>query len=410
MANVSRQLDLYLHPAQLRLLRRASRAATELSVDLYLVGGTVRDILIGRTPTDLDVVIARGDESSFAALGRSLGGDVLLKSQFGTAKLRVGDVDIDVAMSRTEVYGRPGALPNVSPATIDDDLARRDFTVNAVAVSLAEPAWGKILDPYGGREDIDRGLIRILHDDSFVDDATRILRAVRYAGRLEFELAAQTRLLLDRDLHRLDTISGDRIRNELQRILAEPRAVEVLRLADELGALAAIHPALTFGQSLAEKIEAGPGSRSNGLRFLALTVFETASEDYPSLISRLNVDATWAKVVRDVGAVKIATRRLAEPSIRRTKIWDLLHGLSVESIQACVVAFEKPLVRQRLELYLTELRYVKPVLNGDDLIALGVPEGPQIGSLLEALLKARIEGLRATREDEITMVRRNLKR
>ncbi len=402
----ARELDLHLDPAQFSLLRRASRAANELGFDLYLVGGTIRDVLIGRTPTDLDVVIAGGDERSPSALAGRLEAEVLSESQFGTARLRVDDVEFDVAMSRTEVYEHPGALPKVSPAPVEDDLARRDFTIDAVAVSLAEPKWGHVLDPHDGRHDIDHKLIRVLHDNSFVDDATRILRAVRYAGRLGFELESETRKLLDRDLRRLDTISGDRVRHELERIFTEPRGVEVLRLADELGVLAAIHPALTFDSALAEKTRAASGSPTR-LRLLALAVFG-ARDDYDELVSRLNMNTTWTKVVRDVGAVRSAIPRLGEPSVRRAEVWDLLRELAVESIEACATATDDPNARRNLELYLTELRHVKPILNGDDIMALGVPEGPQVGELLDALLKARLEGLIATREDEETMVRHTL--
>ncbi len=401
------KLDFHFDPAHLRLLRRTSQSAAELGFDLYLVGGTIRDVLIDRTPADLDVAIAGGDERSPSALAGRLEAEVLSDSQFGTARLRVDDVEFDVAMSRTEVYEHPGALPKVSPAPIEADLARRDFTINAVAVSLAEPNWGHVLDPHGGRLDVDRKLIRVLHNDSFVDDATRILRSVRYAGRLDFELESGTRKLVDRDLRRLDTISGDRIRHELERIFTEPRAVEILRLADELGVLAAIHPALTFDSALAEKARAASGSPPTRLRLLALAVFG-ARDDYDELVSRLNMNTTWTRVVRDVGAVKSAIPRLGEPSVRRAEVWDLLRELAVESIEACATATDDLNARRNLELYVTELRYVRPTLNGDDMMALGVPEGPQVGELLDALLKARLEGLLATREDEETMVRHTL--
>ena len=167
---------------------------------LYLVGGSVRDLALGRSQLDVDAV-AEGEVQSLAAAAASaLGGRCVAHREFGTVTLETDEARVDLAMARTETYTRPGALPRVHPASIGEDLARRDFTINALALALCGPERGRLLDPFGGWADLRRGLVRVLHPRSFIDDATRILRAVRYAVRLGFRLESETLALLRREV------------------------------------------------------------------------------------------------------------------------------------------------------------------------------------------------------------------
>ena len=400
------EIERYLAPAQLDLLRRASDSASQHGVALYLVGGSVRDMLLGVRPADLDLV-AEGATTEFASqLAMDVGGEVVARSQFQTSKLVVGDMQIDVAMSRTETYARPGALPAVSPGSIQEDLKRRDFSANAIAVSLDAGDWGRLLDPLGGARDLELRQIRVLHAGSFVDDATRILRAVRYATRLGFRLEPETERLLRRDLRHLGSIGGERVRNELERIFDESRAAEILAFAQELGVLSAIHAGLSIGT---QALQALVSNRSDDpLVPLGVLMFETASAEADSLIARLGMDAGWAKVVRDVGAIKEVLPRLRTRHLRPSHIYALLHGRESVAIEACALAAEEEIVRERLTLYLAEIRHVRPLLNGNDLMALGVPEGPRVGELLAEVLNARLDGLLSTRDDEERLVLRRL--
>src|SRR6478609_3289396 len=189
---------------------------------VYLVGGAVRDLLLGRGRSDLDLVVV-GDA---AALASRLGAEALEHERFATAKVRLDGHEIDIASARTETYPRPGALPDVEPAEgIDADLARRDFTVNAMAIPLEGAG---LIDPHGGRADLDAGRLRVLHEGSFADDPTRALRAARYAARFGFELEPATaELLRTTDL---DTVSPDRRRAEMLRLAAEATAPRALAL------------------------------------------------------------------------------------------------------------------------------------------------------------------------------------
>src|SRR4051812_16054386 len=191
----------------------------------YVVGGAVRDALRGQVPRELDLVV-EGDVTAIARLAAErVGGELTLHERFGTATIRTGDFAFDVAAARRERYERPGALPTVElGATIEEDLARRDFTVNAMAVSLVD---GHFTTWPGAREDLDAGVLRVLHDGSFIDDPTRMLRLLRYAARLEFAIEPHTEALIDSQL--LDTVSGDRAGNELRLLLREPgKALELL--------------------------------------------------------------------------------------------------------------------------------------------------------------------------------------
>ena len=416
MPNVADLLSARLSSTHLQVLRRSSEVAAERGVPVYLVGGAVRDILLGIAPPNLDLVAVRPEADFAALLSKELGGEVKSSSEFGTYKLAVaGDAaaagEIDLAMARRERYPSPGALPVVQPSSLEDDLGRRDFTVNAMAVSLNEEAWGELFDPFDGRRDLDAGVLRVLHDRSFVDDATRVLRGVRYAVRLGLHMEPETLRLLKRDQGYLDRISPDRVRHELDRVLEEPAAPRILQAADEYGALAAIHPALRFGPATGVETAAwepdGELPRSDVV--LAALLYCSDSAGVDRLAARLNMDSSWMRAARDVAALKSADDRLRAPRLRRSELFALLSDAQPASIRGCFLATEDPQVRERLDLYLTELRHVRPILDGHDLMALGVPEGPVVGRLLDKLLAARLEGLLSTREDEEAMVARSVK-
>ncbi len=410
MSNVARQIEGHLDSEQLQVLRLASKTAADQGAEIYLVGGTVRDILLGSRPVDLDLVVVGSTPDFPEVLAKQLGGEVVAQSQFGTNKLKVDGADVDLAAARKESYAHSGALPRVVPGSINDDLERRDFSINAMAVSLAEETWGELLDPFGGQADVQQGVVRVLHPRSFVDDPTRILRAVRYAYRLGFRIEEETERLLKRDLRTLDQVSGDRIRNELERFFHEGNVAEILEGAQELGVLSAIHPALRIEAALLRKLDglATNGTTENTMRLLAVLAFSIPAIDTTSLVGRLNMNGRWARIVRDVAAVRDSFEELKGENVRPSQVHRLLRDYDTASIEGCALATDDPLVEQRLELYLKELRQVKPLLDGNDLIALGVPEGPEVGRLLDAILTARLDGLLSTREEEENLVRRSL--
>ena len=412
MPNVASIIERRLLPTHLRLLQAAANIAGRDGVELYLVGGTVRDLLLERGIRDLDLSVAGAPSEFTNTLAEELGGEVVARSRFGTAKIRVGDDALDLAMTRQEVYASPGALPEVSPGSIQQDLTRRDFTINAMAISLSADAWGELLDPFGGRCDVEGNFLRVIHPGSFKDDATRILRAVRYAQRLGFRIEAESERLLERDLHYLDTVTSDRVRHELERIFEEDSAASILRTAQELSILSAIHPALDLDGSILRALETlGPSPMPDrALMYVSLMAYSVPTENHPGFIARLNMGTDWARVVGDTGSVRESFERLSARSMRSSQIYDELRRYDIAAIRGCALATDDELVAQRLDLYANELRHVEATLGGGDVIALGVPQGPMVGILLREIVAARLDGLLADREDEERFVLGRLER
>jgi len=417
MSNVAATLDQRLTPSQLRLARLAGEESERLHAELFLVGGTVRDMFLGVAPRDLDLCFAGDPDDIPSRIAPALDARIVSRSQFGTFKLETGKLDagrevIDVAMARRETYERPGALPTVAPGSIDDDLARRDFSINAMAVGLTPVAWGELLDPFGGRDDVNSRVVRVLHGESFVGDPTRILRAVRYAARLGFRLDTDTEGFIRRDLEYIRTLSGDRVRHELERIFHEDRAVSVLELAQGLGVLRAIYPPLALSDTIRDRlreIEVEQTMESNLVLLSALAASVPAA-DLAGLIARLNMSARWAGVVRDTGSVRDAFRHLAAPDIRPSQLHALLRKLDPVAIEGCTLITDDPVVAERLGRFQSELRAVETLLDGDDLLALGLEEGPLVGELLDDLLAAKLDGQLVTAEDEREFVARRISR
>lgn len=402
-----KQMEAILPPRQLEFLRTAGRLAREEGMALYLVGGPVRDLLLGRPVLDLDLVV-EGDAIALGRrLARDLGGQARAATTFGTIKLHLPLMaPVDLATARREDYPHPGALPRVRPGTIQEDLARRDFTIHAMAVDLSPTAFGQLLDPFNGAGDLERRWVRVLHERSFVDDATRILRAVRYEQRLGFSLEPGTEGLLRRHLSMLDTISGDRVRHELERIFYEPAPERALERCQALGVLGAIYPPLRWPPQASPALvrARGEGRRLDPLLYFALLASTLAPEHIQGLEGRLNLPGRWRRLARDTVALRKVLPRLASPSLRPSQVFALLRDHHPQAVQAWALLTTPP-TSHHLQAFLDRYRYVKSALNGDDLLALGVPWGPIVGRLLEGLLMARLDGQVRTREEEVEWVR-----
>src|SRR3990172_6396631 len=255
LTNLASEMERQLPAEMVEFMQEAGLVAASRGQSLYLVGGVVRDLLLKRTNLDLDLVV-RGDAINLAKKLASIApAKLTIHPRFRTATLTWDKWRVDLATCRSEHYDRPGALPTVHPGPIDLDLFRRDFTINAMAIELVPSRWGEVLDFYGGREDLERGLLRVLHEDSFIDDATRIWRGLRYEQRLNFKLEPKTLRLLKRDTPMLETISGDRIRHELELILEEEFPEKVIRRADKLNVLPQLYPAFKGDGWLSRKFK-----------------------------------------------------------------------------------------------------------------------------------------------------------
>lgn len=389
------------------VLQAAIDAAKRGGVALYLVGGAVRDLLHGAEHLDLDVVV-EGDALALAEdAATALRARVVWHPRFGTAVVRGEGLRVDVARARTEQYERPGALPKVRPSSLAEDLARRDFSMNAMALGLSGADTGRLIDPFHGQPDLSEGRVRTLHDGSFRDDATRILRALRYVGRLDFQLDPNTKGLLERDLSYLDTISGARLRREIELAACEERAAPITRLAADLGVLAAVHPALWAGERELSAIgRLGELPRSHrDAALLCLLLSRAAVADAEDCIARLALTGRQANAVRGFLTLREQETRLAKALLRPHEAVEVLEPLPPPAIEAFTLVAEQALSRARACEYLSSWRFVRPRLNGHDVEELGVPHGPQIGATLAALRAARLNGEVTSREDEVALVR-----
>jgi tRNA nucleotidyltransferase (CCA-adding enzyme) len=405
--NLSSQLEKYLPPPVLALVKIAGREAGEMGQELYIVGGVVRDLFLGRANFDFDLVV----EGDAIILARKLEEDSQAKlkihSRFGTAKLDYPGFSLDLATARNETYSKPGALPTVKPGSIKDDLIRRDFSINAMALQLNPQRFGELVDLYHGKDDLERRLIRILHPKSFIDDATRIFRAIRYEQRLSFKLEEETEKLLRQNVAMLDTISGDRIRHELELILKEDEPERAIRRAEELGVLGQLHPSLKGNGRLSEMFSK---ARQTGVRgslstlYLCLLIHNLTENENEQFISLLNFSKSSSQAIRQTLQLKAQLHKLTNSKLKPSDIYQLLRYYSTPAVQANALASESPIASQHINLYLNKSRYVKPRLNGEDLKKMGIRTGPKIGEILNALREAKLNGEVRTRKDEEKLV------
>jgi len=412
--NLAEKIRKRLPGELVNFMQVAGEAAQRRGQKLYLVGGVVRDLLLGRDNFDLDLVL-EGDAIKLAdELAGIRPGKITTHPRFGTAKLQWDNWSVDLTTARSETYPKPGALPRVKPASIKEDLFRRDFTINAMAIELGSSHYGRLLDIYGGLNDLGRKLVRVLHEKSFIDDATRIWRGLRYEQRLDFRLEPATLRLLKRDVTYLNAVSGDRIRHELELILTEEYPEKILRRADGLGVLSGLHPALRGNGWLAERFARvrrlnSPDLPSIGL-YLALLAYSLAGEEIEQLISYLRLCKSAARTLRDTVDLRTRLSTLTEPGLPPSRTYSLLNDYSSSAVVANSLASNSPPVCQHLDLFLSKLRYLKPALSGGDLKKMGVASGPRIREILNLLLEARLDQKVTTKKDEADLVKQWLTR
>jgi tRNA nucleotidyltransferase (CCA-adding enzyme) len=389
------------------LLTAAERHAGRVE----LVGGAVRDIVLGLAPRELDVIVESGVERLAAALAESLHGSLTVHERFGTAVVRGAEASVDLATIRAESYSTPGALPEVCPGTPEQDLERRDFTVNAIALGLVGEQAGQLRAVAGALEDLAARRLRVLHDSSFREDPTRILRLARYAARLGFAIEPHTATLAEEALKSgaLQTVSGQRLGAELRLALAEPDPVASLAELDRMGVLSAWEPGVSFDEHVARTaLQIMPDDGSVQVMLAASLLLELCEslgdeETEPAMRGFLHdLQLPSGDGDRTFGVAVTASFAIDHISGTDTTV-DLLEltiGSSVESLALAGAVRDledgpDSYGRRLAEEWLGDRRHVTLEVTGDDLIAAGVPEGPEVGVRLEEsyklLLEERIE-------------------
>jgi tRNA nucleotidyltransferase (CCA-adding enzyme) len=384
-------------PAAGPLLRRLANVE-----GVFVVGGAVRDLLLGGMPLDLDLVV----EGELAPVVALLGAPARIHDRFGTCTVEVDGFSYDLARARSERYERPGALPLVTQATIAEDLGRRDFTVNAIALGLGGRRRAELIATAGALSDLHGRWLRVLHDSSFVDDPTRLLRLARYSARLSFEPDRHTRALADAAVRggALGTVSGSRVGAELRLLVAERDPVVALQRLRHLGLDRAIAPG--FGLQDPGPARRGlallPADRDRGALVLASASMGIAPERLAALLDSLAFPAARRDtIVAAANRAPEMARALAAAS-RPSEIARVAAGAPEELIAlagALTTHAGDPSPAARL--WLTELSAVRLEIGGSDLIAAGVTRGPSIGAGLRAALAARLDGRVQGREQEL---------
>lgn len=406
-------------------VRDIGRIADEAGLRAHAVGGFVRDMLLGRVNLDLDIVV-EGDGLAFALeLAERLGKRVKVHRRFGTAVL-VWDktLHIDFTSARTEYYQRPGALPTVERSTLRQDLFRRDFSVNAMAVCVNPECFGRVADPFGGLFDLERGVIRALHSLSFVEDPTRVMRAARFERRFGFSLDPSSEALLRQavEMGMLDEVSGARIREELLDIIDEEEPAEILDRLREFGALGSLLPDAVRAAAAIEDLRATVLAYDE-----MLPLFGRPPRRRTTLVAVLPARATraeadkwcrWLRFGREYAEpavtnaeraaatlVRLSDRRKMRPS----RLYFLLEPLPAESLVYLWAAGGSE-ARQRLEEFLRDLAPARPAVSGADLVAMGMEPGPAFAGILAQARADRLDGRAVGREAELANLKRLARR
>jgi tRNA nucleotidyltransferase (CCA-adding enzyme) len=436
--NLSRRLEEALPATRLALLHAIANQAYEQHLAAYIVGGFVRDLLLERPSLDFDIVV-EGDAISLArGLARQYGGQMVSHARFGTAKWSIGPVrgliaeglpngesrnpeelpeSLDLISARTEFYERPTAMPTVEHGSIKLDLHRRDFTINTLALRLDGHHYGELYDYWGGLSDLHSGLVRVLHSLSFIDDPTRLLRAVRFEQRFDFKIETRTLQLIGEALDMLKQVSGDRLRHELDLILVEPRARAMITRLAGLGILEDIHPALpaqlpadiptppVAGWSLEPRYSGIPTHRILGyLVWLSPVTPVQANE----IANRLRFPAALCHMLEQACTLHANLPGLvglpASQVVERMENVPLPVLLAVS--QVAITLAERSLV----EKYVNTWRHQQPKTNGDRLRAIGLPPGPEYKNILKTLKDAWLDGRIHTPEGEDELLNQLLAR
>ncbi len=459
--DIIRRMEHYFPAPLLALIRQIGELAAQQGYNVYFVGGIVRDLLLGHPLVDVDIVVEGHAITLGKALAAKFGGEIHTHSRFGTVKwtlpewgelvtsnqgvgisnqgLGIGNKEslapnhqlpvtnhqlpitdyrlpdfIDLVTARTEFYEHPTALPLVERSSIKQDLHRRDFTINTLAIRLDPPRWGELLDFYGGKADLEDGVIRVLHSLSFIDDPTRILRAARFEARLGFHLDLQSESLIANALPMLDRITGGRIRHELDLIFREAKPEAALDRLQVLGALGHIHPELVSDAWLHDRFarlrqpdnltlwhsaaDEGEGARIDFF-YWALFFYRLSSEAVEHLIKRLLISRRISSGLRALPPLRETLSKL-ETTERPSHIVTLLEPLAEELLPLGWLASDNPAIRAKLERYTREWRHVQCEMTGKDLKQLGLPPSPLYRHIFETLRAERLDGKIANREDE----------
>ena len=422
MKDLSKLMQAQLKEDHIDLLDSIAETATHDQVSVYVVGGFVRDLLCDIKNLDIDLVV-EGDGIRFAEkLAAKHNWQTQNYEKFGTSTLTSeGLSTIDVATARTEYYSHPAALPEVKPSLIKLDLARRDFTINSMAIKLNGQGIFCLIDLFGGETDLKDGLIRVLHDRSFMDDPSRIFRAIRFEQRFDFCIESQTKNLVEIAIKKnfIVGLSGDRLMNEIKILLNESDPMKCIERMRELLLLQAIVPEI-FDDKLrwvtlkkidsaliwADMIPMPKKPEAWFVYFYALFMIDNG-ESFEVMMVRLNLpNNIYSRMCLDRKCFVESMRYLNnEKNLKPSEVYDIFSKQSSEVVVLLLVVCPSERIKKYAELYFNE--YCKSAnieLNGKDLIEMGIKAGPIFNNVLKALRDARVNRQVTSIDEEIALV------
>ena len=421
--NIKGLLEERVLPEVRETLKIVGEVADEAGFPVYLVGGIVRDLFLRVMNLDIDIVV-EGDGITFAGmLVKKLGGRMKTHQKFGTAVVVLPKgLKLDIATARLEYYESPAAMPTVELSSIKKDLYRRDFTINTLAVRLNRKHFGELIDFFGGLRDIKEKTIRILHNLSFIEDPTRVFRAIRFEQRFDFQISKHTLNLIKTSVNMklFNRLSGERIYAELILMFSEAEPLKALTRMAGLDLLKFIHPGIRITTDV-EKLCIGIGETLTWFRLLYLDItIERWFLYFLGFLDRLKDEAVEETLERLAVPRKVRDRvRTARtgyrdvlyefyrsPDLASSSVYDLLRPLEGETVLLMMAKAKQEAAKKYVSLYLTRLRNVKITLSGDDLKNMGIPPGPRYKKILSRLLDAKLDGNVKNREDEIEFVRK----
>ena len=408
------RVESHLSDVVMRLLRRVAQIAEKSNQPAYLVGGLVRDIIMGCVPSvqvpDITVV---GDEIDFAQ--RLITGDrlgkIISKSRHHTVKLNTEGVTVEIASARKDIYNPWGALPRISLVdSIDADLPRRDFTINAMAISMNQNRFGVLIDPFNGAKHCTDRILHVLHTDSFREDPIRIMRGIRLAARYDLIFGEETEMLMRRDAERVGKLASEspaRIFNEFRLwFLAHENTSGILELAKRFGILNEIARCISLDDSII------PVLRSLQSDMDALSRFAVLASQIPyhnalEMAERLRMSKDWRDVLEDAAKLDEKVAVLKESRISDSEVARVLREFRIEAVNAAMVIASDETVRSHIRRYISESRHIKPSCSGTDLISMGA-SGANIGLILDEIRDALIDGKVRNSEEELRYARQRV--